>query len=231
MEQPAPTLQSENWFTTCLPSHPGAPFGEVYLCEGAQQDGHRREGDRKHSRHLLIRPAAGSLQPSQSSFWLPHLLTKLEPLGEGFAASQASHGQADGTYYYAEFVVAAADPGIIAMGQAPAVLAVGYARPSPGLAQIARMTDHLPSYPHRQPMHSPSLPGQSSKVLCHHPYPQRPPLPKLCAVHLPTLHRNCPMPYSHCRQNQRHPVTSHHPINAYSHQDQVLCQIHCLTPL
>jgi hypothetical protein len=41
----------------------------------------------------------------------------------------------------------------VAVGQVPDVVAVGYARASPGLAQVARLADRLPLYLHRQPMY------------------------------------------------------------------------------
>ena len=77
----------------------------------------------------------------------------------------------------------------VAVGQAPQVVAVGYACSSPGLAQVARLAKRLPWYLHPQLMYLPSLPGQSSEVLCHHPHPHPyshplPPLPP----HLPTVH-------------------------------------------
>jgi len=118
-------------------------------------------------------------------------------------------------------------PGFAAVGQVPEVVPLGYAGASPGLAQVAQLADRLPWYLHRQPMYLPSLPGQSSEVLCHHPHPPPPHLPP---VHLPTLHRHHPFPYPHRRLNQRRPVRPHHPICAYPHQDQVLSQIRCLTP-
>jgi len=39
-------------------------------------------------------------------------------------------------------------PGFVAVGQVPAVGAVGYAGASPGLAQVARLADHQPSNLH-----------------------------------------------------------------------------------
>jgi len=43
-------------------------------------------------------------------------------------------------------------PWLVAMGQAQEVVAMGYARTSPGLAQVAPLANHLPWYLHRQPM-------------------------------------------------------------------------------
>jgi hypothetical protein len=50
-------------------------------------------------------------------------------------------------------------PGFVAIQQAPEVMAVMYARGSPGVPQVARLADGLPWYLHRQPMYLPSLPG------------------------------------------------------------------------
>jgi len=43
--------------------------------------------------------------------------------------------------------------GFVAVGQAPQVVAVGYGRAFPGLAQVARLVDRLPWYQHRQRMY------------------------------------------------------------------------------
>jgi hypothetical protein len=43
-------------------------------------------------------------------------------------------------------------PWFVAVGQAPEVVAVSYARASPGLAQVAQLAHHLTLYQHRQPM-------------------------------------------------------------------------------
>jgi len=51
-------------------------------------------------------------------------------------------------------------PGFVAVAHALDVVAVGYARASPGLAQVARLADRPPWYLHRQPMYLSSLPGQ-----------------------------------------------------------------------
>jgi len=122
-------------------------------------------------------------------------------------------------------------PGFGAMGQVPEVVAVGYARASPGLAsspglaQVARMAHCLPWYQHCQPMYLPSVPGQSSDVVCHHPHPYPP--PHLSSLHLPPLHlppNHChhSFPYPHRCRNQCRPLRPHHPPCAYPHQGQVL---------
>jgi hypothetical protein len=49
--------------------------------------------------------------------------------------------------------------GFVAVEQAHEVMAVMYARGSPGVPQVARWDDRLPWYLHRQPMYLPSLPG------------------------------------------------------------------------
>jgi len=126
-------------------------------------------------------------------------------------------------------------PGSVAVMQAPDVVTVGYSRASPGLAQVARLADHLPWYLHHQAMILPSLPGQSSEVLCHdpHPYPPPHPLsppPHLPSLHLPPLHlphhqRHRPFTHPHRRLNQCWPVRPHHSPGAYPHQNHVLSLI------
>jgi hypothetical protein len=104
-------------------------------------------------------------------------------------------------------------------------VAVGYARASLGLAQVARLADRLPWYLRRQPMYSPSFPGQLSQVLSHHPHP---PTPHLPPVHLTPLYCHRPFPYPHHHLNQRRPARPDHPPCAYLHQDEVLSQIRSL---
>jgi len=43
-------------------------------------------------------------------------------------------------------------PGCMAVGQAPEVVAQGYGRATPPLAQVERMADRLPWYQHCQPI-------------------------------------------------------------------------------
>jgi len=134
--------------------------------------------------------------------------------------------------------------GFVGMGQAQDVLAAGYTRTSPGLAQVARLADCLQWYLHCQPMYLPSPPGQSSEVLCHHPHPYPAPQPHstpppppphlpllhLTPVHLPPHYRHRPFPYAHSRLNQRRPVRPHHPPCTYPHQNHVLSHIRHPTP-
>jgi len=86
------------------------------------------------------------------------------------------------------------DLGFVLIGQVPKVVAVVYAHASPGLAQVARLGDHLPWYQLCQRMNLPPPPGQLSEVLCHHPPPHPPlhphphPPSHLSPLHLPPLH-------------------------------------------
>ena len=57
------------------------------------------------------------------------------------------------------FLVMGEALGFGAGGQAPEVVAVGYARASLDLTAVAQLAGHLPWYQHRQLMYLPSLPG------------------------------------------------------------------------
>jgi len=70
----------------------------------------------------------------------------MAPPGDIFAGSHAPNAPAHSGDESPEFVVVGEAPGFVAMGQAPEVVAVGYARTSPGLAQVARLANHLPWY-------------------------------------------------------------------------------------
>jgi hypothetical protein len=63
----------------------------------------------------------------------------------------------------------------VAMRQMPEVVAVGYARASPGCAQLTPLADRHPWNLRRKPIYLASLPSQSPKVLCHDPHPHPPP--------------------------------------------------------
>jgi len=69
------------------------------------------------------------------------------------------------------------------------------------LASDSRLADRLPWNLHHQQLYLPSLPGQSSDVLCHYPhshppshhYSTPPPPPHLPPLHCPSLHHHCPV--------------------------------------
>ena len=104
---------------------------------------------------------------------------------------------------------------------------------SPG--QEAQLADHPPWYLHRHAMDIPSLPGQSSEVLCCHlhshasPHPYHP-LPHLPPHFHPPLHCDCPVIYAHRSQSQCCMVHPYHPPCVYPQQNHVLSLIHRLTP-
>jgi len=61
----------------------------------------------------------------------------MAPPGEVFAVSQAPNAPAHCGDEFPEFVVVGKAPGCVAVQQALEVKVVGYARASPGLAQVA----------------------------------------------------------------------------------------------
>jgi len=67
----------------------------------------------------------------------------LAPLGEVLAESKDPKTPAHCGYESPEIEVVGEASGFVAVGQAPEVVAMGCARTSPGLAQVARLAHHL----------------------------------------------------------------------------------------
>jgi len=87
-------------------------------------------------RHLPNCQAAADPHPHPRCFWLPQLVAELGPLGELFAVSQATNAPPHSGDGSPVLMVVGKALGVVAVGQLPDVVAVGFARPSPGLAQV-----------------------------------------------------------------------------------------------
>ena len=104
MQQQLPTLQHEDWFTPCLPSHPGAPQGEGHWADFC---------------HLQIRWAATDPPPHARCFRLPQLHAELALLGEVFGVSKAPKTPAHPRDESPECVVVGETPLFTPVGPAP----------------------------------------------------------------------------------------------------------------
>ena len=109
-----------------------------------QGEGHRGDEYRGDCRHLPIRRAAPDPHPHPKCCWLTQHHSDLPPLGDVFAASQAPNAAARQGHESVDCVVMGESLAFVPFGQAPEVVAVGYAQVSSVLVQVARLAHRRP---------------------------------------------------------------------------------------